>query len=370
MKTSLMVTFLALLLVAGHGNAVELNPRGRIHLDYAAHDEDERDLDNGFELRRARLGLSGRIDDDWRYKIEYDFAGGSATAKDVYLAYTGFGSGTLTVGHFKIPFGLENLTSSNNISQVERSLTTAAFAHGRRLGVGFNGGGERWYGAFMVYADAIDSPARISDGGEDVGAGGRLTFNPVRSERQMVHLGFALSREKLNGEGLASVRFRTRPESRPTGVRLIDTDSIEAADELGQLGLEAAWQSGPYSIQGEWNQGSVDRGNGLENVDFDGWYVSGSWILTGESRGYWSGKFGGVTPAGEGGAWELVARYSSLDLDDGPIAGGEQRNWTLGANWYANSHVRLMANYINVRSSRQDVADDPGIFLLRAQVAF
>lgn len=367
-----MVLFIGagLAMLAFDTAALEINPRGRVHVDFAAHDEDNSDLGDGFRARRARIGLSGKIDDAWSFQIEYDFAENGSSANDVYLRYTGFAAGNITVGHFKVPFGLEELTSSNNITLVERSLPTTTFAQSRRMGVGYNTSGDSWTFALMGFGQGQGSGVRSTTGDEGLGLGGRFTFTLVNSGNYLLHLGIAASTEAPEDKDVDQVRFRTRPESRPTNVRLVDTGNISDVNSINQLGLEAAWMSGPVSIQGEWMRSDASRGSGQPDVDFSGWYVSGSWVLTGESRGYRGGVFRGVTPRAGHGAWELTARYSNVGLDDGPVTGGEEDNWTLGVNWYANSRVRLMANYINASTDRQDVSDDPNIFLMRAQISF
>lgn len=369
-KTSALAISAALAVVAVDAMALEIKPRGRVHLDYAAHDEDNLELGDGFRTRRARLGLSGSIDDEWDFKIEYDFAENSVDAKDVYLGYKGWDAGELRIGHFKVPFGLDELTSSNDVTLIERSLPTTAFARSRRLGIGYGTSGGNWNLAVMGFGQPIGSDVRSTSGDEGLGLGARFAFNPLKTEISLVHLGIAATSESPADADAETVRFRTRPESRPTGVRLVDTGIIGNVDRISQAGLEAAWRSGPFSIQGEWMNADVSRKSGQPDVDFTGWYVSGSWVLTGESRGYRDGVFRGVSPRGERGAWELAARYSEVDLDDGSINGGDQRNATLGLNWYVNANIRFLANYINVRSERNGVSEDPGIILLRAQVSF
>lgn len=51
-----------LTMVAQDALAFEISPRGRIHMDYAIHDEDVQELGDGFQVRRTRMGLTGRID--------------------------------------------------------------------------------------------------------------------------------------------------------------------------------------------------------------------------------------------------------------------------------------------------------------------
>ncbi len=350
--------------------ALDIQPRGRIHLDYATHDQDRQPLGDGFRVRRARLGLAGRIDDSWQFLIEYDFAENTTTANDVFIRYTGWTHGQLTIGHFKVPFSLDELVGSNTMPFIERALPTTTFAQSRRLGVGYDLNLDRMTFAVMGFGQAAGSGVRSSRADEGLGLGARVTFNPIRAEGHLLHLGVAASREQPEDRDLEQVRFRTRPESRPSDVRLVDTGIIDQARWITQLGAEAAWQSGPLTVQGEWMGASIERRNGLPGLDFDGWYLSGSWFLTGESRSYRNGVFGGIVPQGRRGAWELLARYSHVNLDDGVIAGGRQSNRSLGLNWYANNRIRIMASFIDVRSRRSGQSDDPGIFLLRAQAAF
>ncbi len=359
-----------LTMVAQEALAFEITPRGRIHMDYAIHDEDGQELGDGFQVRRTRMGLTGTIDENWRFQVEYDFAENGSSANDVWLRYTGLQHGHITIGHFKVPFGLEEITSSNSITLIERSLPTTTFAQARRVGVGYSVTQSNWHFAAMGFGQGSGSGTRSTTGDEGLGVGARFVFNPVRNDDLMVHLGIAASTEEPADDNVEQVRFRTRPESRPTDVRLVDTGNIGGTRRIDQVGLEAAMQSGPFSLQGEWMRADVNR-RGIEpDVDFSGWYVSGSWVVTGESRGYRDGVFRGVSPSGPGGAWELTARVSNVNLNDGAVAGGKQDNITLGVNWYANSNVRFMANYIINDVERGGVNDKPNIFLMRAQVAF
>jgi phosphate-selective porin OprO/OprP len=144
-------------------------------------------------------------------------------------------------------------------------------------------------------------------------------------------------------------------------------------------GFEAAGLYGPFSIQGEYITVDAGRESGLSDVGFDGWYLYGSWIVTGEPRSYSvkKGVFGKIEPKrnfslknGGTGALELALRYSTIDLNDATIYGGDMDNWTMGVNWYTNPNVRFCFNYITVDSDTAGVNDNADVFQVRAQVVF
>ena len=126
----------------------------------------------------------------------------------------------------------------------------------------------------------------------------------------------------------------------------------------------------------------VDTDAGIvDDPTFTGWYVFGSWFITGESRSYSqsSATFGRVKPKNNfsigkpgWGALELAARYSTVDLTEEDVNGGEQYNITGGLNWHLNPNTRIMFNYIYADlEDRAGVDDDDiNIFQARFQVDF
>lgn len=349
----------------------EFDVRGRLNLDYAIHDDDEINLDDGFLVRRARIGVQGTINDDWSGIIEYDFAENNTSAQDIILRRKWAG-GTLKLGNFKVPMGLEEVASTNNIVFIERSSANTALVDARRLGVGY----DRYDGALgfqgMVYGRALGGD---QDGDDPIGLAARLVYAPKAGDAQL-HLAASLAYEDMRDYD--SRRYRDRPEARVDGNRLVDTGTIGDVDSTMKYGLEAAWQTGPFIVQAEYFAVSVSRDTGAD-PDFSGAYIQGSWIVTGERRGYGNGIFRGLTPGGpDRGAWELAARYSTLDLEDAGFQGGRQDNVTLGVNYYANANVRFMLNYILVDVSDSGATVDgivvgdesPNILIGRVQYHF
>ena len=130
-------------------------------------------------------------------------------------------------------------------------------------------------------------------------------------------------------------------------MRLVDSGALAQVDAIDRVGLEAAWRSGRWSLQGEWLGIAVHRDPGRPGFHGSGHYAQGSWMLTGETKPNKGGGFGNPVPARKAGAVELALRHSTLDLDDGAIVGGRQRDWTLGANWYLTRELKFQANYVD-----------------------
>jgi len=349
---------------------------GRIYNDWGWMKEDsgvessKGDLADGTEFRTARMYMSGSIYENIDYKIQFDFAKTENEFKDVYFGIRDFPFGYLKMGHFREPFGLEEQTSSRFITFMERSLANA-FVPGRNTG-------------FMLSSTALNKRATWAAGifrqtgawgGESSEGGynltGRVTALPWYEDEgtQLLHVGAAYSLRNPKD----TVQYATEPEAH-LAPDFVDTTAL-TANRAGVLGLECAWVDGPFSLQGEYMLADVDRSGSSSDPTFDGFYIQGSYFLTGEKRNYKtsSGTFDRVKPkenfrfGGGPGAWEAAVRYSSIDLDDSGVSGGELKDITVGLNWYLNPNTRIMWDYI--RADLDDVGD-ANLFLMRFQVDF
>lgn len=339
--------------------------RGRIHFDTAFYDEDDVPMNDGFLFRRTRMGMDGQVHKDWRFRVEYDFAENGTAANDVRVQYRGWDFATLTMGQFKMPFSLEELTSSNNVTFMERALPNE-FATARKIGFALNGSVDDFGWTAAVYGRSI---GQTVVGDQPLNLGARVTWGPQIGDNQRLHLGLAYAREETDDAN--SMRIRQRPESRVDGARLVDTGDLAGVTDIDKLGVEAAWIAGPLSLQGEYMTAKLTR-DGAEDPTMDGYYVQAAYTLTGESRGYSGGAMSGIRPSGPGGAWEVAARYSNINLNDSGVTGGEMSNITLGVNWYANSNVRFMGNviFVDTDDSNPSRTDDPTIYQARVQFVF
>jgi phosphate-selective porin OprO/OprP len=173
------------------------------------------------------------------------------------------------------------------------------------------------------------------------------------------------------------VRFRDRPEIRVDGTRLVDTGSIDANASYN-AGIEFGMNWKNFFLQGENYWYGVKRRDPttLPDPTFGGYYLEGSWVLTGERHRYSmsNGSFQRPRPrvpfslAESGyGAWELALRYSHTDLDfheglagtaatPDAVRGGVQNIKAIGINWYPNTNFRLMLEYLMVSVNRLNPA--------------
>jgi phosphate-selective porin OprO/OprP len=361
------------------GDAFQLTFGGRLMADFtfvSADSELQRafgdaEVDDGFEFRRARLFFSGTIYERVSFKAEYDFAGGDATFKDVYVGIEQRW-GRLLIGHMKEAFGLEELTSSKYSAFIERSLPVEAFAPSRNSGVQVNGHrGDRLNWGLGAHYDADDFGDSLA--GDRVNVTGRLAFRPLyeRSGKRLLHLGVAVNHRSVESGG--TLRFRSRPEAHRT-TRWVDTGSF-AADGALLHGIELAGVFDRLWFAAEHMSAEVDS-RVAEDPSLSGSYVQAGYFLTAADHRSFkaaSGQFDRQKPArpwvpgGGRGAWEVTLRVSSLDLDDRAIAGGRLDDLTLGLNWYPNPVTRMMINW--VRADREGLGE-ADLLLVRFAVDF
>ena len=351
---------------------------GRIMNDWAIYGTDPKIRDrhgqigDGTEFRRARIFLEGGIYGNIKYKGEYDFGGRDADFKDMYLQIKKVPLvGKLTVGHFKEPFSLQEITSSKYLTFMERAVSYT-FSQGRNTGFSFSNAllNKRATYGVGVFRETDDSGNGFGEE-SNYNVTTRFTFLPwyLQKGGKLLHLGLSYSHKFRNGQ---TTRFRTRPEAN-LGPRFVDTGNF-VSDGINYINPEVALVHGPASLQFEWSSALVNSDE-ADNPHFNSWYISGSYFLTGEHRAYKTsnGAFGRIkldenfNSKGGWGALELAARYSTIDLNDGPIEGGELANITVGLNWYLNPNVRIMFNYVHADIEDSGEAD---IFQTRFQVDF
>lgn len=370
-----------------------LSPTGRLHFDMgdyvsyskAGKSTTPNDLQSGVKARRARLGVQGIIDKDFGYAFIADFGGSttdnSSTIENAYITYNGLPVHFI-VGYQDTPYTIGEATSSNDIMLMERSsaqvIATEFGAGDNRSAVGAWWYNDRaWAGVFgtgNTSGNATNGGASGKGVASQLGMTGRLTYNVVQTPDATLHVGAdvaALVKPPVTAaDSFRGISLSDSPELRiDNQTTLLNTGTIgSAANPVtggNVFGPELAGNIGPLYAQAEYFHYTVER-QGLSDANFDGGYVETSYTLTGEPRRYKpsSGAYSGITPAhpfspgsGGWGAWEVAARYSIVDLNDGlgtstGIAGGKQQVYAFGLNWYPSTNLRFMLNYIHAKDDK------------------
>ena len=374
------------LTLASSDGDLEIRFQGRLHLHWTAWNNDSAMEDSGkaaqdgFYFRRARIKISGKLNDNIRFKLQPDFSGGATKIDTAHIQIDGLlPLGTFRVGKLVEPFGLDTLTSSNDSLFVERSSGKDAISPDKNIGFLI---GDSWRdskGTWSIggFRDGTGSEGD-SFGDNDLSWTGRVTWLPIdnKKEKRLLHLGLAGSFRKPPG---GSTRFSARPEARPSE-KLLDTGIIQGVSSVHLVGLETAWFEGPFALQGEQMFATTQRDSDSDR-HFLHYHVSASYFLTGEQREY-SRKKGipsGVTPLtnwredGGSGALQVVGRYSYTDLEDGGIDGGVLEQVTLGLNWYLDPATRILLDHVWVSASPiagTAIDGSSDALALRFQIAF
>lgn len=345
----------------------EVSLEGLVQFDYNQFDSDVVQLngdardgsDSDSELRRAEIVLKGKGPGMFNWVVGYDAKADKFL--DTNVQYRFSGATTLTVGQYKQPNSLEELSSTKNNDFISKAMVTNTFGVARRLGAALSTGGDNWTLTGSVFGRELTR--NLAHGS---GYGARFTWMPVKEDGRMLHLGLSAVDYDTDAD---TVRIRTRPQADLAAQRLVDTGNLVASDRQQTLGVEGLWVEGPVKVQAEYMRSNIDRYHAAGDFTGDSWYVSGLWNVTGETWGY---KNGVVTTGGPNepasGMWQLGLRYDTIDLDDGSVLGGQMDSWTAGVNWYWRSNYKFALNYVKVNSDRRGISDDPSILEARVQL--
>ncbi|MDR3528806.1 MAG: porin [Rhizomicrobium sp.] len=418
--------------------------RVRFQADYASFLQDDpraatntaqfKDLSNGAAVRRAFFGVEGKAFNDFWYEFRYNGGGGGgAEAGDplvsiARVAYTGIPHFRINLGVIEPALMLEGTTSSGQLMFLERpeieniALDSFGAADARRgIEVAFQYDNMVLPGDNFIWTAAYTGAKTTAAGASATGHGNggdeqsqflsHLSYRFWSDGASNALVGFDYSTALFTGGTVTSIAFQDRPEIRVDGTRLIGA-TLGTNESLGcknatsgfischatMLSAHAAGNIENFYLGAEYTNFRDDRYNAttlvFDHPQFSGYMVEGSWILTGETKGYsvnaTNNEIGGygspkvASPfslAGDSwGAFELVARYSftNLDWNRGTatygVAGGREGIVDLGLNWYLNNEVKIQlhdsivhVNKLNAAAGVTQIGQDLNIVGIRLQ---
>lgn len=391
--------------------ASDVRDRSRNRAGYLDPTTGFKDAENSSLLRRVRPTIEGKLGGKYGFRFTPEFAGGSASVVDAYADANLSPAFNVRAGKFKSSVGLERLQSGADIKFIERSYVTNAILPNRDLGV-------------SVYGDVLDKKLNynfgivngVADGG-NISTGteyngereytARLFTTPfLDSANALSGLGFGIGATYTDFTGEQNLNFTdtTAADATRNGLPSYVTNGQQTFFRYGanaiadgkrfRVSPQASYYNGPFGLITEYARveqdvslvgrlaGTTDNtakpflSGTNKKLTHDAWQIAASYLITGEDA-----SFKGVKPKndfdlekGGWGAWELVARYSEINLDsdtfknrfgqnanenqnagaptginsayaDGTKSAKSAKSWTAGVNWYLNQNAKIALNY-------------------------
>ena len=346
--------------------------------DYTTFDQDAASKEqvgnqrDEFEARSLRLMARGFFElfRKWNYVVSYEYKGFDQTSVDDWnvtdakiSTELGPRFGTLTIGKMKESYAYEMAGDAANLPQNERLLSP--FFRSRNVGAQLSNAvfDQRatwtvgWFNDWWVEGQSY------SDSGNDFA--GRVTALPVWSDDGANYLHVAASVRYYGAVG-DQLRYKGKPASNVAD-DYVDTGKL-AGDHAWHTGVEALWNVGACSLLAEYVRADLSTRDGASPV-LDGYYLTGSWVITGEHRPYdrKAGYARRILPQGRWGSWEVIGRYGHVDLDDKAVRGGTLDGWWAGVNWWATRRIKMSVGYGDIDLDRFGVQGNTKTVLSRLQ---
>jgi phosphate-selective porin OprO and OprP len=359
--------------------------RGVVQADARFFIDDTGAANDTFLMRRIRPSFEGTVWEKYDFRVVPEFAGNNFTLMDAFvdLRFSPFIS--VLAGKTKSPFGLERLVSGASLPMIERGLPTL-LAPNRDIGIQVRGDilDQRLHYTVAVLNGTTDGGSSVSNLDGDLEFAGRLFAHPFRNTelKPLEGLGLGVALTYGDKSGISPAAYPTLNQQ---GLFQWNAGVVHDGTHW-RLGPQGYYYYGPFGLLAEYTISSKEvRGTAGDRATIDNtaWGVTVSYALTGENA-----SFRGLTPArnfdlseNTWGAFEVVARYGELDVDDDvfplfanpAVSASKARTAGFGVNWYLNRNVKISANYNWVEGSyaAPDIAStDEHVIAGRVQLTF
>lgn len=363
---------------------------GRVQLDTRSFDHDN-DADT-FDIRRAYLGVEGKVAQYYEYKLVGSFD--SATKLDEgFLNINWWKPVQFQFGQFKNPISLEERTSSRFTNFMERSyVNNDSLTPGKEQGAMIHGNPTDWIGYGVASINGLGQNTDNTNGSSDnfqyVGHIDANLAEPLGHKNQVMHLG--LNTSHWNADETNSKTFDSKQKTLGRGEEFFSVSSNSPTELKKQMyGYELAYAYNNWKVQGEYATTEFDTG--VNKQDMSAYYADIGWLISGEeyAKAYktsnMGGKFDRIKPNKEfdpntfsGGAWEMVAGLSAFDAKDftSTSAGLKSSGATdvdtkrVGLNFIPSPNTKLMLNYTDTDYNGTKIAGESGEKALMFRVQY
>jgi phosphate-selective porin OprO/OprP len=352
---------LAVVLTLGAANILQASEGpevgGRIHFDFYDNMPDQTRTTGGTEFRRARLQIKGDSH-GVNYVLHSEFTSSKPDLRDAFLMKK-MGDTTFIFGQFKPFRSMDELTSSNNISVMERGFGSAAGIFNDRQwqqGLGFQQAFDTGSLSLALFSLREDSTAR----NEGKGAALRGTQGIMLGEKSLIHFGAWYSYED-GGLDTPSYDLKIAYGGRRGPETTLITSGVGENFKQKSAGVEFAGKFNRLHWQAELTQSEIDP----NQEDIQTMYLQLGFVIGGSAKyNVKRGIFEGVEFV-EGGLWEVVARGDRIKKESD---GHELERLVVGVNRYISEDLRVMLNFTSGKNKK--TADNPQQVALRTQLTF
>jgi phosphate-selective porin len=293
---------------------------------------EEKAKDDGFDIRRARVDLRGNFTSFFSYRLQADLAG-SPKIVDAYGEIKLNDYLNITLGQFRIPFSLENLTSMNKFELIDFSQAVDAMTargkdvignqNGRDIGVQLGGTLiKKGNTALVDYRLGVFNGSGINvadtaNGTKDIA--GRLIVNPL--------VGLSVGASYYNGLGKA-----IKPSA----------DYMGRSQARNRLGFEISYTTLRLSLKSEYIRGTDG------STEKEGWYALAGYYIIPKTL-------------------QVVGKYDTFDpntsTDD-----NVSTHYVAGVNYNFNTWSRIQAFY--TYRDEQGASVNNNYFSVQYQIGF
>jgi phosphate-selective porin len=270
---------------------------------------------DGFLVRRARFTVKGEFLKNFSFKIQVG-ARRSPILLDAVIEITSIPYAKLSFGQFKVPFSLDNLTSSSALDLVNRTRTVRTLCPGQDIASAGRDIGVTVSGKFSMleYTLGVFNGSGINqvDTNDQKDIAGRLVFRPIES------LAFGVS--------------QYIGDQRPF--------AFDSHVNRDRTGVDVFFSKGQAFIKGEYIFAKDDLARR------EGWYFRGAYFFIPEKL-------------------QALINYDSYDRDL-DLAANRIKIITVGLNWYFSGRTKLQINYENIKDDLAGTTEN--VFLAQFQV--
>ena len=358
--------------------SIELGGYLMLDHDYYSpfYDKSSKAYQHATEIRRSKLGITFKPNDYVKGKFQIKYTKryseqGELTLADAYIRIKNNDDIGIQIGHMKEPFGLEQQTSSSELTAIERSLPTETFTPGRSHGVLINQIKKSYTLAtgYFITRNNHDEFSLTNfdllkkDDSSIDAITMRITAAPLRKKSQTLHIGSSASKRWLYNN---KIQYKSTAEVHNANKTVRSARFYADQSKLYQVDI--AFHHRHWLFQSELFANSIQQVDG-EQWDYSGVYIQASYKSTGKYE-YKKGKFKSSQNNNDTNL-EWIMRYSQIDLRDNDV-GNRSVAGLVGLNIHLNPNLKLMMN-MNFSSATGDIINQyqkGRAYSIRAQLTF